>query len=70
MDPHRRDELLQTFSRVAIERLMRRETVPVPGLGVLRVQHESSRLTEARGGERQLLPPHDRVVFEPDPSPK
>jgi hypothetical protein len=68
MDPHQENKLLRAFGQVTIERLMRREAAPIPGVGVLRVHHETSRLTEPSEGQRQLLPPRDRLVFEPNPS--
>lgn len=65
------DDVLRAFSEAVRERLMRRDSVTVPGLGTFTVQHDPSRAAETPDGRRILQPPADVIVFEPttEPSP-
>jgi nucleoid DNA-binding protein len=69
MEPPPPDALLRAFADILRERLMRRESVAVPGLGTFHVRHEPSRVRQEAAGERALLPPRDLVAFEPADAP-
>lgn len=62
------DALLRAFAEAARERLIRHEPVPIPGVGMLAVQHEPSRVRHDEHGGRTLLPPRDEVVLRPLPA--
>jgi len=61
------DDVRRAFAEAVRERLMRRDPVPVPGLGTFVPRHEPSRVVAGAGGRRTLHPPADRVEFEPEP---
>ena len=61
------DDVLRAFSEAVRERLMRRDPVTVPGLGMFEVHHMPSRAAQDEHNQRTLLPPADVIVFGPSP---
>jgi len=64
MDRLPSDNLLSAFGEAARTALAAGHEVPLMGIGVLRVRHQSGQITEDASGNRYLPPPRDGVVFE------
>lgn len=56
-------KLLQAFAYVAKKRLMTREKITLPGIGLFSIRHIPSQVAESEDGQRVLFPPRDEVVF-------
>jgi len=59
------EDVIVTFVDVLREKLEEGEAVDVPSLGTFSVEHRPSEVKESEG-ERQLIPPRNVVVFEPE----
>lgn len=59
------EEVIDAFVGVLREKLEDGEAVEVPSLGTFSVEHRPSKVEESEG-ERQLVPPRNVVVFEPE----
>ena len=60
------DQLKETLADVVREALSNGQTVLLPGLGTLRVEHKPSEMIEDENGQVVMRPPRDEVVFDPD----
>ncbi|PSQ74037.1 MAG: hypothetical protein BRD39_02725 [Bacteroidetes bacterium QH_9_64_21] len=59
------EEVIDAFVDILREQLEDGEAVEVPGLGTFSVEHRPSEVEESEG-ERQLVPPRNVVVFDPE----
>jgi nucleoid DNA-binding protein len=59
------EDVIDAFVDLLREQLEEGEAVEVPGLGTFSVEHRPSEVEESEG-ERQLVPPRNVVVFDPE----
>lgn len=59
------DQLKETLAEVIREALANGQTVELPNLGTLSVEHKPSEMIEDENGQIVMRPPRDEVVFTP-----
>lgn len=60
-----RDQVESALAELIRQALERRESAHVPGLGTFEVHHTESKVKKAIGRPPVMLPPRDRIVFNP-----
>lgn len=66
MNPMPPEQVVAALAEVLRESLAEGEAITVPGLGTFALLHEESRIEEQPDGQYRMVPPHDKVTFEPE----
>lgn len=66
METPSQQDVAAALAKVVRRKLVRGESVTLPGLGTLDVRHERSTVEERASGETILQPPKDHVTFTPE----
>lgn len=60
------DDIEQALAQAVKQRLIRGESVTVPGLGTFDVEYQPSQVEDQADGSTAIIPPQNTVVFTPE----